>query len=81
MTTTDGIAGGRILSLIERIEHLEEEIKATSATSRNPCSISICAPSRTPSRKWRRNRKTRRPPLALPGERRPPGQGSNSLSQ
>ena len=28
MTTTDGIAGGRILSLIERIEHLEEEIKA-----------------------------------------------------
>jgi uncharacterized protein (UPF0335 family) len=28
MTTTDGIAGGRILSLIERIEQLEEEIKA-----------------------------------------------------
>lgn len=28
MTTTDGIAGGRILSIIERIEQLEEEIKA-----------------------------------------------------
>jgi len=28
MTTTDGIAGGRILSIIERIENLEEEIKA-----------------------------------------------------
>ena len=28
MTTTDGIAGNRILSLIERIEQLEEEIKA-----------------------------------------------------
>ncbi len=28
MTTTDGIAGARILSLIERIEQLEEEIKA-----------------------------------------------------
>ena len=28
MTTTDNIAGGRILSLIERIEQLEEEIKA-----------------------------------------------------
>jgi uncharacterized protein (UPF0335 family) len=28
MTTTDGIAGGRILSIIERIETLEEEIKA-----------------------------------------------------
>jgi len=28
MTTTDTIPGGRILSLIERIEHLEEEIKA-----------------------------------------------------
>ena len=28
MTTTDGIAGSRILSLIERIEQLEEEIKA-----------------------------------------------------
>jgi uncharacterized protein (UPF0335 family) len=28
MTTTDGIAGTRILSLIERIEQLEEEIKA-----------------------------------------------------
>ena len=28
MTTSDGIAGGRILSLIERIEQLEEEIKA-----------------------------------------------------
>ena len=27
-TTTDGIAGGRILSIIERIENLEEEIKA-----------------------------------------------------
>jgi uncharacterized protein (UPF0335 family) len=26
--TTDGIAGGRILSIIERIEQLEEEIKA-----------------------------------------------------
>ena len=28
MTTTEGIAGGRILSIIERIENLEEEIKA-----------------------------------------------------
>lgn len=28
MTDTVGIAGGRILSLIERIEHIEEEIKA-----------------------------------------------------
>ena len=28
MTTSEGIAGGRILSLIERIETLEEEIKA-----------------------------------------------------
>ena len=28
MTTSDGIAGGRILSIIERIENLEEEIKA-----------------------------------------------------
>jgi len=28
MTTTDGIAGTRSLSLIERIEQLEEEIKA-----------------------------------------------------
>ena len=28
MTTTDTLPGGRILSLIERIEHLEEEIKA-----------------------------------------------------
>ncbi len=28
MTKSDGIAGSRILSLIERIEHLEEEIKA-----------------------------------------------------
>jgi uncharacterized protein (UPF0335 family) len=27
-TTSDGIAGSRILSIIERIEHLEEEIKA-----------------------------------------------------
>jgi uncharacterized protein (UPF0335 family) len=28
MTKTDGIAGARILSIIERIEQLEEEIKA-----------------------------------------------------
>lgn len=28
MTDTVGIAGNRILSLIERIEHIEEEIKA-----------------------------------------------------
>jgi uncharacterized protein (UPF0335 family) len=28
MTTNDGIAGSRILSIIERIEQLEEEIKA-----------------------------------------------------
>lgn len=28
MTDTVGIAGDRILSLIERIEHIEEEIKA-----------------------------------------------------
>jgi uncharacterized protein (UPF0335 family) len=28
MSTTEGIAGGRILSIIERIENLEEEIKA-----------------------------------------------------
>ena len=28
MTKTDGIAGPRILSIIERIEQLEEEIKA-----------------------------------------------------
>ncbi len=28
MTTTEGIAGARILSIIERIEQLEEEIKA-----------------------------------------------------
>jgi uncharacterized protein (UPF0335 family) len=28
MSETDGIAGGRILSIIERIEQLEEEIKA-----------------------------------------------------
>ena len=28
MTETDGIAGGRILSIIERIEQLDEEIKA-----------------------------------------------------
>jgi len=30
MTKSDGIAGARILSLIERIEQLEEEIKALS---------------------------------------------------
>jgi uncharacterized protein (UPF0335 family) len=30
MTKSDGIAGGRILSIIERIETLEEEIKALS---------------------------------------------------
>ena len=30
MTKSDGIAGGRILSIIERIENLEEEIKALS---------------------------------------------------
>ena len=30
MTKSDGIAGGRILSIIERIEQLEEEIKALS---------------------------------------------------
>jgi uncharacterized protein (UPF0335 family) len=30
MTKSDGIAGSRILSLIERIEQLEEEIKALS---------------------------------------------------
>ena len=28
MTNTDGIAGARILSIIERIEQLEDEIKA-----------------------------------------------------
>jgi uncharacterized protein (UPF0335 family) len=28
MTTTESIAGGRILSIIERLENLEEEIKA-----------------------------------------------------
>ena len=30
MTNSDGIAGARILSIIERIEQLEEEIKALS---------------------------------------------------
>jgi uncharacterized protein (UPF0335 family) len=30
MTKTDGIAGGRILSIIERVEQLEDEIKALS---------------------------------------------------